>query len=272
MVRLPHVALELRHGASKRKKTLETSLGHARAPSRGLELVRDGLEAVISEELEATHLLMVVPGGLVEDALERAEGEVVDGGVGVSVGGGGDSGVRAGVHVDGLSGAHGRDERRGRASAAGDGGGDGTRGRFRGGPVRVHEERAVVADDRAEGLETRDEHAGPGRERRGGVPEAPRALEERGVARVKRREEAVAAPDPNTDAPRVAPIVHLDGFQLIHSRGGQRRRAAEETPSARACRHRRAPTYVCADAYRKLTHLSVRCPRRSGRSARRAST
>ena len=31
-----------------------------------------------------------------------------------------------------------------------------------------------------------------------------RALEEQGVARVKRREEAVAAPDPNTDAPRVA--------------------------------------------------------------------
>ena len=53
--------------------------------------------------------------------------------------------MRAGVHVDRLSGAHGRDERRGRASAAGDGGGDGTRGRFRGGPVRVHEERAQLS-------------------------------------------------------------------------------------------------------------------------------
>ena len=190
--------------------------------------------------LRATqHLLMVVPGGLVEDALERAE-EVVDGVVGVSVGGGGDSGVRAGVHVDRLSGAHGRDERRGRASAAGDGGGDGTHGRFRGGPVRVHEERAVVADDRAEGLETRDEHAGPGRERRGGVPEAPRALEGRGVARVKRRERPWPPPTrtPTRHAlPRLSTLMAFSSFTAGEASDAAPLRDAERPrvpPSSRA--------------------------------------
>jgi hypothetical protein len=52
------------------------------APGR-LELVRDCLQAVVREQLQASHLLVVVSRGFVEDALEASEREVVDGDAGV---------------------------------------------------------------------------------------------------------------------------------------------------------------------------------------------
>ena len=69
VVRLPDVALELGHGAPQREQTLEPGLARARSPARRLELLGDGLEAVVGEETDAPHLLVVVPGGFLQHSL-----------------------------------------------------------------------------------------------------------------------------------------------------------------------------------------------------------
>eukprot|EP00982_Pelagococcus_subviridis_P005684 29786-Pelagococcus_subviridis.AAC.4 len=162
VVRLFDVRLQRRHRSAQRQQTLEPGFA---LRALDLQLVRDGIQTVLREKLHPAQFLVVIPRRLVQDALERSQREVVHRDRGL---------VQLGVRVvrvrDGARGGDRAGERaRGRAGARRGGNGvssahrarDRDRRGFRGRAVRVHEHRAVRADDRAEGLEPDDEHAVP---------------------------------------------------------------------------------------------------------------
>lgn len=107
--------------------------------------------------------------------------------------------------------------------------------------VGVHEKRAAVPDDRAERLEPRDEHPRSRRERRGGIAERTRPLQERRVPGVEVPEQPGPPAHLHLHLPRVALVVALDcaevarGCDLRGRRAG--RREAPDQPRKTPGRH-----------------------------------